>query len=457
MDGTRRDAPLKRTMLDEHDAGRARSTDPSVVASTLDDVPGEETMTSYAIVDLETTGFSPAQHHRVVEIAIVLADENGMVVDEWETLLDPQRDVGATEIHGLTGAHLLGAPTFDAIAGEVASLLAGRVLVAHNLSFDALFLTAEFDRLGVSVPIGPTIGLCTMRLAGLYLPGGPRNLAACCERIGCPLDSAHAALADARATASLLAHYIAAADDFVASWSDAITCAECGMWPSLPSTAAHRVTRQQIAASRRDHFLARLAVRAPRSELHPEANSYLALVDRALLDRQLSRHEEGELVSLAELLGLSREDVVRLHVGYLNALGRLALADGVVTPDERSDLEQVAILLGLGADAVDAALEADERQELTACTVGGFCLKAGDAVVFTGEVPGFDRADLAMQASTLGLRVTGSVSGKTQLLVAADPDSLSGKARRARDLGVPIVNYPTYFQMLDSVGGKGVI
>ncbi len=69
-------------------------------------------MTSYAIVDLETTGFSPAHHHRVVEIAIVLTNEAGSVTDEWETLLDPQREVGASEIHGLTGADLHGAPTF---------------------------------------------------------------------------------------------------------------------------------------------------------------------------------------------------------------------------------------------------------------------------------------------------------------------------------------------------------
>jgi len=85
---------------------------------------------------------------------------------------------------------------------------------------------------------------------------------------------------------------------------------------------------------------------------------------------------------------------------------------------------------------------------------GGFCLKADDAVVFTGEAPGIERADLEIQAQTLALRVTGSVSRKTQLLVAADPDSLSGKARKARDLGVPIVDYATYFEMLDSLGGR---
>lgn len=414
-------------------------------------------MTSYAIVDLETTGFSPAHHHRVIEIAIVLADDAGTVTDEWETLLDPQRDVGASDIHGLTGADLHGAPTFDMVAADVVSLLQGRVPVAHNLSFDALFLAAEFERMGVSVPIGPTFGLCTMRLAGLYLPEGPRILATCCDCIGCRVESAHAALADARATARLLAHYIAADDDFAASWCDAIGPAQSGAWPSLPSSSGRCVTRPRSAASQRDHFLGRLAVRTPRSEIHPEANSYLTLIDRALLDRHLSRHEEDELVSLAELLGLSREEAVALHAKYLKALGRLALADGVVTPDERSDLERVADLLGLAASAVDAALEADEAQEPVSCCIGGFCLKPGDVVVFTGEAPGIERADLEMQAHTLGLRVTGSVSRRTNLVVAADPDSLSGKARKARDLGVPIVGYPAYFQMLDSSGGGRVI
>jgi len=403
-------------------------------------------MTSYAIVDLETTGFSPAHHHRVIEIAIVLADESGATTAEWETLLDPQRDIGASDIHGLTGADLHGAPTFDMVAGDVVSLLAGRVPVAHNLSFDALFLAAEFERLGVSVPLGPTAGLCTMRLAGLYLPDGARNLVTCCDCIGCRLDSGHAALADARAAARLLAHYIAADGDFTGSWYNAIASAQRGVWPSLPTGSARTVTRLQRAASTPDHFLARLAARAPRSELHPEANSYLAVIDRALLDRRLSAHEEDELVALAGLLGLSHQDARKLHASYLGALGHLALTDGVVTLEERSDLERVAALLGLDAGAVDAALDADKVQEpVTACTVGGFCLNASDTVVFTGEAPGIERADLEIQAHTLGLRVTGSVSRKTQLLVAADPDSLSGKARKARDFGVPIVDYPTYF------------
>lgn len=407
-------------------------------------------MSAFAVVDVETTGLSPAYNHRVVEIGIVLADERGHVVDEWETLLNPQRDVAATEIHGLSAGDLYAAPTFESIAAELVSLLQGRVPVAHNLSFDALFLAAEFERIGVSVPLSPTFGLCTMRLAGRYLPSGARTLGSCCDCIGFPVETAHAALADARAATALLAHFIASDSRFVESWADTVTAAESCPWPALPASTAARLPRQHAVSAQRSHFLGRLAERTPRSELHPEANSYLALIDRALLDRHISRHEEDGLISIAELLGLSRDDALALHASYLNALGRLALADGVVTVQERQDLELVADLLGLPRDAVQSALAPSAVDVEPACEVGPFVLKVEDRVVFTGEAPGVERADLEIQARALGLRPTSSVSRRTQLVVAADPDSLSGKARKARDLGVPIVDYSTYFKILDA-------
>jgi DNA polymerase III subunit epsilon len=258
----------------------------------------------YAVIDIETTGLSVGHHHRIVEIAVVLVDDDGNVVYEWETLLNPQRDVGATEIHGLTAADLYSAPTFEQIAAELGSLLGGRVPVAHNLSFDGPFIAAEYERLGYSVPLGRTCGLCTMRLASRYLPAGPRTLEACCDCIGCRIESAHAALEDARATSRLLSHYIRMDGDFLQSWAEVISDAQRGDWPRIPAGEAVRVSRQTAAAATGQHFLARLASRAPRSEVHPEANSYLALLDRALLDRQLSRHEQDELVSVAEINGI---------------------------------------------------------------------------------------------------------------------------------------------------------
>lgn len=408
-------------------------------------------MSRYAVIDIETTGLSPAHHHRILEIAVVLVDDEGNSVYEWETLLNPQRDVGATEIHGLTAADVYAAPTFDQVAAELESLLRGRVPVAHNLAFDAPFVAAEYERLGFAVPLDRTSGLCTMRLASRYLPSGPRTLEACCDCIGCRIESAHAALGDAHATARLLSHYISQDHDFLGSWFDVIADAQSGDWPAIPGGNASRVSRQTAAATTSQHFLGRLASRAPRSEMHPEANSYLALLDRVLLDRQLSRHEEDELVSAAEMMGLSQEDAAALHGLYLSALARLALDDGVVTPDERADLDTVAATLGLTASAVASALETPAPPATEVCEIGTFSLAPGDAVVFTGDAPGVDRKELEYQARSLGLRVTGAVSGKTNLVVAADPDSISGKARKARDLGVPIVDYTTYLSMLTAV------
>lgn len=408
-------------------------------------------MSRYAVIDIETTGFSPAHHHRILEIGVVLVDDDGNLVYEWETLVNPQRDIAASEIHGLTAADVYAAPTFEKIAGELKSLLEGRVPVAHNLAFDAPFVASEYGRLGYKVPLSPTTGLCTMRLASRYLHEGPRSLEACCGSIGCPIECAHAALDDARATAQLLAYYMRTDDAFADSWTEVIAAAETGVWPAVPAGQAARVPRTTARAARQQHFLGRLASRAPRSELHPGANGYLALLDRALLDRHISRHEGDQLVAAAEMMGISREDAIALHRLYVRALGKLALEDGVVTAKERADLELVAGMLGLGACDVDASLDQAAAPAVDVCGVGGFGLRPGDAVVFTGDAPGVDRADLEYQARALGLRVTGAVSGKTSLVVAADPDSISGKARKARDLGVPIVDYSTYMGMLDSI------
>ncbi|MFE2755978.1 exonuclease domain-containing protein [Actinosynnema sp. NPDC059335] len=160
----------------------------------------------YAVVDVETTGFAARGSDRIVEVAVVGLDAAGRVTDEWCTLLNPNRDLGPQHVHRIRAADVWHAPTFARAAGAVAARLAGRVVVAHNLAFDARFLTAEFARAGVDLPI---TGLCTMRLADRYLPHrAGRSLRDCCDAAGVVLDSAHSALHDARATAALFAHYL---------------------------------------------------------------------------------------------------------------------------------------------------------------------------------------------------------------------------------------------------------
>jgi DNA polymerase-3 subunit epsilon len=105
-------------------------------------------VSGYVVVDLETTGFSPAMQDRVVEIGCVLVDEDGAIQEHWSTLINPERDMRATLVHGITAADVEVAPTFRQIAPRLLHDSAGRTLVAHNARFDLSFLESELSRAG---------------------------------------------------------------------------------------------------------------------------------------------------------------------------------------------------------------------------------------------------------------------------------------------------------------------
>lgn len=417
-------------------------------------------MTGYAVVDLETTGLFPGGHDRIAEVAVVQVTPWGAIESSWTTLVNPQRDLGPQHIHGITAADVLAAPTFDQIAGTLATLLAGRAFVAHNASFDTRFVQSEFGALGYDVPVVARTSVCTMRWASQLMPHAPRTLAGCCECAGIRLDNAHAALADATATAALLAHYLrlmGIADRPPVArapmWSDVLKLAATARWPSIPVhdvVPAHRGN----ATLRSADFLSRMVEHLPRSAAPCDHQEYLALLDRALLDRLLSVREQQALVETAKTLGIDRATAQQLHRDYLRALARVALADGVVTTDEQRDLELVAGLLSLTPDDVASALceEASPGPSAGEATTpaapcGTFSLQPGDRVVFTGDMAR-SRDEWIARAVAAGLCAHPSVTKSVSLVIAADPDSLSGKARKAAAYGIPIVTEQAFAEML---------
>lgn len=125
----------------------------------------------YVVVDAETTGFAYNYHDRIIEIAAVRCRPDVGLVDRFVTLVNPERDLGPTHIHGVTAQEVLDPPRFHEVIGEVSRHLAGAVFVAHNVNFDLGFLRAEYRRAGFELPELPT--LCTMTLpttVGLDLP-----------------------------------------------------------------------------------------------------------------------------------------------------------------------------------------------------------------------------------------------------------------------------------------------
>jgi DNA polymerase-3 subunit epsilon len=392
----------------------------------------------YAVIDLETTGLRPGWHDRVIEMAVVQLDAVGAVVREWCTLVNPGRDLGPQHIHGIRAAEVLDAPTFPQIAGHLGHLLAGRVVVAHNLRFDGPFLAAEYQRLGLSAPLDPDYGLCTMALAARYLPGCARSLVDCCTRAGVEATRAHSALYDARAAAGLLAYYLRR-EGQPPPWVRLQPVAGRAAWPDLPATSVRSVLRRTPGETA-EHFLSRLVACLPRAD-SDDADAYLDILDRALLDRQLSETEARGLLEFAGTVGLSLAQVVDLHKQYLLALAAAALADGVVTDIERVDLEQVTTLLGLEPAHLGQVLQSPPPAAPT--KLGTFSLAAGDIVVFTGQLDE-PREVWEQRATAAGLIAGHTVTKRTRLVVAADPDTLSGKARKARGYRIPIVNVATF-------------
>ncbi|NUT94993.1 MAG: DEAD/DEAH box helicase [Saccharothrix sp.] len=164
--------------------------------------------TTYAVVDVETTGFAARGQDRIVEVAVVRVASDGTVLGEWSSLVDPRRPLAASRIHGITQEDVAGAPAFIDIAPTLAAQLVEAVIVAHNASFDLGFLNAEFAR--ADHPFTSNGTLCTMKLDNQVHRAGRRRLPDCLAAVGVPPThgTAHRALADAKATADLLRHYL---------------------------------------------------------------------------------------------------------------------------------------------------------------------------------------------------------------------------------------------------------
>jgi DNA polymerase III subunit epsilon len=427
---------------------------------------------SVAVVDLETTGVLPSTD-RVVEVGVVLLDDAGTVEQEFGTLVDPSRDIGPTSVHGIRASDVVGAPTFAEVAPYLGSLLSGRVVVAHNALFDLRFLGAEFGRAGLPIGLSPT--LCTMRLAGLY-DRSMRSLASIREALSIVNDQAHAALDDARATAlafcrlrELLGDAALLEAALTVEFDDGGRYASSGavaadVWAELIADVLTRrrpleescrtVSRSTAAAGRREResYLANLVSALPELAGVPTTMApYLAVLDQVLEDRLVTVSEADQLMALAAELGCGSSHVQAAHRLYLDALATVALADDVVTDAEREDLDRVAVLLGLQPQDVDTALALVRSGARVSVPRGSTGLSVGDTIVFTGEMSR-SRADLEAAARGAGLQPMSSVSARTNVLVCADPDSQSGKARKARALGVRVISEAVFWESLPLVG-----
>jgi DNA polymerase-3 subunit epsilon len=156
----------------------------------------------YVVVDVETTG-SWTAGDRITEIGAVKI-RNHQVIDEWHSLLNPQRVIPAriTQITNITNEMVRDAPVFSEIADSFMRFMGDGIFVAHNVNFDYGFISCEYERLERRFRFPK---LCTVAGMRRCYPGHKSyGLGKLCELYGIELKTHHRALCDARATSHLL-------------------------------------------------------------------------------------------------------------------------------------------------------------------------------------------------------------------------------------------------------------
>lgn len=368
----------------------------------------------FAVIDVETTGFG--RKDSILEIGIVLLDGDEIVL-EWETLVNPNRDVANSAIHGINPSHLSTAPFFKDISNDVASLISNRILVAHNLPFDQRMLLNEFGKL--EIPADPGYGFCTFNATKM-------KLATACEKYGIKNSETHRALSDARSTAILLSR--------LSPQEEGLSNAFVEHKSGLPFT---RTITRGAFDNQSERSFPRIRRIMHTLEVEFEGNSLMSYMDAltsALSDLRLDAIEKASLHEWAVALGLNEKDVTHAHSKYLEEFVNAAKRDGVITDLEIRQIESLAEALDLeitNLPKVGVSKEVEFFKGMKICFTGSAVNRDGSEL---------SRESLEEKAKELGYEPVGSVTKKgCDLLVAADVNSMSSKAKKAKEWGIPVI------------------
>ncbi len=164
-------------------------------------------MSRQVVLDTETTGLTPEEGHRIIEIGCVELLERRLTGNRFHVYLNPERliDDGAIEVHGISNEFLQDKPHFNDIADDFIAFIRGSELIIHNAPFDVGFINHELALL--DEPMGKVEDyseiLDTLVYARKKHPGQRNSLDALCKRYD--IDNSHRELHGALLDAEILA------------------------------------------------------------------------------------------------------------------------------------------------------------------------------------------------------------------------------------------------------------
>ena len=157
-------------------------------------------------LDTETTGLSPENGDRIIEIGCVELIARKLTGNNKHFYLNPGRasHEEALKVHGISDEFLKDKPKFGVIAGELLDYLRGAEIIIHNAPFDVGFLNKELELSG-QAEISQCVGQITdsLMMAKEAFPGKRNSLDALCARLD--VDNSGRTLHGALLDAELLA------------------------------------------------------------------------------------------------------------------------------------------------------------------------------------------------------------------------------------------------------------
>jgi DNA polymerase-3 subunit epsilon len=176
-----------------------------IIQPGFDDIGEPLSSTTFVVVDLETTGGSPATS-AITEIGAVKT-RGGEIVGEFQTLVDPGGPIPPfiVALTGITDVMVVAAPRIEAVLPAFLEFVGDAVLVAHNARFDIGFLKAACREHGYAWPGNEVVDTLTLARRATTKEEAPNKKLSTLARIfGSTVEPNHRALEDARATAQVM-------------------------------------------------------------------------------------------------------------------------------------------------------------------------------------------------------------------------------------------------------------
>lgn len=410
-------------------------------------------MLGYAVIDTETTGLNIWGNDKIIEIAVVLLDMDLNITATYETILNPQRDLGLVSLHGIDGIIAAEGAFFRNIMPSLSTLLQNRVIVGHNVQFDIRILEGEYKKEVAAPDFG--VSLDTLQLAkslSLHLPS--YRLGALCEHFGIPLKDAHTAMADTIATAKLL---MTMAEQYDLN----VTCqpADFGSIAMVDEFKEWKPRHEII------EFVSQPADLKKHIEVLPDdikelpessVETYLKTLHLASLNGRYSLWERAKMEETITELSLTRSQVIDLNEEYIFFLICKNLHENNGEWVQSTNTERIRMVqefTGVEDERVEWLLQETlvnrHLIQPAAEKINGYVNFApGDTFVVTGEDLNPSKEYWEELLGDLGFISRSDTTKKTKLVIAADPYSLSSKAVKARKYGIPVITEDTLAELL---------